>query len=190
MLPSPKLKHRSADMLNKIIGCVGCLTLGSRTALLLQVASCSVHHSGALLLEVRDGEFLDARLCSTCVASSSHLQQPDTEYEAAFQASRGPQEVDNFVKDGPEGFGNEYDDGGGGGDDGDDYMHQEAIDQHDDAMPGGLSCQVVSNAGLHCLCCRLYRCTLHNELKTLQAAHAEHVDGITIFLEQHGHIHC
>ena len=127
--------------MNRKPGCIGCLALGSRTALLLQIASCSVHHSGALLLEVRDGEFLDAHLCSTSVASNNHLQQPEPESGAAFQAGGGPQEGDDFAHDGPEAFGNDHDDGSGGGDDGDDYMHQEATDQHDKAMPGGHSMQ-------------------------------------------------
>lgn len=136
-------------MLNmcKTTVCVGCLSLDSKTALLLQIASCSVHHSGALLLEVRDGEFLDAHLCSISVASSNHLQQP----EAAFQASGEPQEGNDFVNDGPEGFGNEYDDDGGGGGDGDggdDYMHQDTVDQYDHGMPGGHLSTVIDNAAL------------------------------------------
>ena len=129
--------------------------------MLLQIASCSVHQSGALLLEVRDGEFLDAQLCSTSVASSNQLAQPDTESEAAFQASERPQEEYDLGVNGPEGFGNDYDDGGGGDDDADDYMHQEAADQHDNAMPGGHLCLVVGNADLEKLWCRLNDCTLH-----------------------------
>ena len=142
MLPKPTkalcCQHRCTDMLKlrRRSVCIGCFALDSRT---LQIASCSVHHSGALLLEVRDGEFLDAHLCSTSVASSNHLQQPEPEFEAAFQAGVRPQQGNDFVQNGSEAFGNDYDDGGGGGDDGDDYVHQEAADQHNNAMPGGQS---------------------------------------------------
>lgn len=146
----------------KRTACIGCRSLNSRTGLLLQIASCSVHHSGALLLEVRDGEFLDAHLCSTSVASSNHLQQPDPDSEAAFQASGAPQEGTDFMNEGPEGFGNEYDNcDGDGGDGGDDYMHQEAVDQHDDGMPGGHLSMVIDNAALQYMCCQLNHRTLH-----------------------------
>ena len=110
---------------------------------------------------MRDGEFLDAQLCSTSVASSNQLQQPDSEGDAAFQASERPQEEYDLCVNGPEGFGNDYDDGGGGDDDGYDYMHQESADQHDNAMPGGHPCLVVGNADLEKLWCQLNDCTLH-----------------------------
>ena len=102
----------------------------------LQIASCSVHHSGALLLEAQDGEFLDAQLCSSSVAASNHLQQPDTEplSEAAQQAIDTRQTGSDHAFDGPEGYSNEFDDGGGGNDDGDDYMHEEGFSH--EGMPG------------------------------------------------------
>lgn len=145
--------------------------------MLLQIARCSIHHSGALLLEARDGDFLDAQLCSTSIAASNHLQQPDPGSEAAPQAEGGPPAGDDCPSDGPEAFGNDYDgddDGGGGGDGGDEYMYQEAAEQHENAMPGGHSCLIGGIAPLQCLCCQLktymLQCSLHSAFFALQAA--------------------
>lgn len=130
--------------------------------MLLQIARCSIHHSGALLLEARDGEFLDAQLCSTSIAASNHLQQPQPGSEAAPQAEGGPPEGNDCPSDGPEAFGNDYDDGGGVYDGGDDHMYQETAEQHEDAMPGGhYSCLIGGTAALQCLCCQLNSYTLH-----------------------------
>ena len=95
--------------------------------LLLQIASCSVHYSGALLLEARDGEFLDEHLCSSSIAASSQTQQPQptadnhftTGNEAADAAQGNEHAADTY--DG-------YDDGGGCDDGfaGDDYMQEDA----------------------------------------------------------------
>ena len=123
-------------------------------SMLLQIARCSVHHSGALLLEGRDGEFLDAQLCSTSAAASNQLQQPDLGAEAAHPAMGETQEAQQFGHDGPGAFADDYDDGGGGGaDDGDEYMHQEAADQFHHDLPGRHNLAVTDSAALQGMCC-------------------------------------
>ncbi len=98
-----------------------------------------MHHSGALLLEARDGEFLDEQLCSSSVAASTHTQQPDQQLgpgtDACHDATDTAQAGDDFAYDGTEGYSNDVDDGGGG-DDGDDYMQQEPADLGSAGMPG------------------------------------------------------
>jgi hypothetical protein len=43
----------------------------------LQIGKLAIHHSGALLLESRDGQFLDENLCSTSAASTAcHYNLP------------------------------------------------------------------------------------------------------------------
>lgn len=149
--------------------------------MLLQIARCSIHHSGALLLEARDGEFLDAQLCSTSIAASNHLQQPDPGSEAAPQAEGGPPKGNDFPSDGPEAFGSVCDDDGGGGyDGGDDYMYQEAAEQHENNMPGGhYSCLIGGIAALLWFCYQfnsyMLHCTLHSAfMLCMQASSAEH----------------
>lgn len=149
-------------------------SLFQRDRMLLQIARCSVHHSGALLLEGRDGEFLDAQLCSTSVAASNQLQQPEAGSEAAHPALDGAQEGHDRGVDSLEAFENDYDDGGGGGaDDGDDYMHQEAGDQHDMNMPGQLYLAMTDchSAVQHHTVCKCVHCN------TCQMCSAIHVNG-------------
>ncbi|KAL3132422.1 hypothetical protein ABBQ32_008980 [Trebouxia sp. C0010 RCD-2024] len=101
-----------------------------------RISRCSVHHSGALLLEGRDGEFLDAQLCSTSTAASTQLQQPPAGSGPAHPAMDEAQQGQELGHDGPGSFEDDYNDGGGG-DDGDDYMHQEAADHHHTDLPDG-----------------------------------------------------
>jgi len=104
---------------------------------LLQIASCSMHHSGALLLEARDGEFLDEQLCCSNIAASTHLQQPDQQVRPMPEdASHDEMDTGNDEGyNGAEGCSHAFDDGGCG-DDGADYMQQEAADLDRAGMPG------------------------------------------------------
>ena len=96
-----------------------------QSELLLQIASCSVHYSGALLLEARDGEFLDEHLCSSSTAASTQTQQPQQLADDQFTA--GNEAAD--AAHGSEHAADAYDDDGGGCDDGlagGDYMQEDA----------------------------------------------------------------
>ena len=90
-----------------------------------------MHHSGALLLEARDGEFLDEQLCCSTSAPAAHSQQP---HEAAPPEVQNPLDGSSMAEaggvDGTEAYGNDFDDSGGGydGDDGDDSMPQAPDD--------------------------------------------------------------
>lgn len=98
--------------------------------MLLQIASCSVHYSGALLLEARDGEFLDKHLCSSSTAASTQTQQPNQLGDIDLAAGQEP--ADAAQSNDHEGSGGEtfdhYDDGGAGDGDfgGDDHMQDNA----------------------------------------------------------------
>ncbi len=104
---------------------------------LLQIASCSMHHSGALLLEARDGEFLDEQLCCSNIAASTHLQQPDQQVRPMPEGtSHDAMDTGSHEGyDGAEGCSHDFDDYGGG-DDGADYMQQESANQDHAGMPG------------------------------------------------------
>lgn len=107
----------------------------------LQIASCSLHHSGALLLEAHDGEHLDENLCSSSTAASTQMQhgQPEqlanshcaagTEHEASIQANDIDMTAAGHPIDYDDGVG--FDDDGGGVDD----MHEQ--DTH--SLQGGPS---------------------------------------------------
>ncbi len=104
---------------------------------LLQIASCSMHHSGALLLEARDGEFLDEQLCCSNIAASTHLQQPDQQVRP-MPEDASHDAMDTGIDegyDGAEGCSHDFDDCGGG-DDGADYMQQEAANLDHAGVPG------------------------------------------------------
>ena len=96
-----------------------------------------MHHSGALLLEARDGEFLDEQLCCSNIAASTHLQQPDQQVRPMPEdASHDAMDTCNDEGyDGAEGCSHDCDDCGGG-DDGADYMQQEAAHLDHAGMPG------------------------------------------------------
>ncbi len=96
-----------------------------------------MHHSGALLLEARDGEFLDEQLCCSNIAASMHLQQPDQQVRPVPEgASHDAMDTGNDEGyDGAEGCSHDFDDCGGG-DDGSDYMQQETADLDNAGMPG------------------------------------------------------
>ena len=107
------------------------------TGAVLQIASCSMHHSGALLLEARDGEFLDEQLCCSSIAASTYLQQPDQQAEQMRDAGHEAMDAGHSCGyDEAEGLGHGYDDGDGGADDGDDYMQQDPADLDAAGMPG------------------------------------------------------
>ncbi|KAA6428176.1 MAG: condensin-2 complex subunit H2 [Trebouxia sp. A1-2] len=101
-----------------------------------RIASCSMHHSGALLLEARDGEFLDEQLCYTNIAATTHLQQPDQQVRPMPEdASHDAMDTGNAEGyDGAEGCSHDFD-GCGDGDDGVDYMQQEAAHLDHAGMP-------------------------------------------------------
>ena len=112
----------------------------------LQIASCSMHHSGALLLEARDGEFLDEQLCCSTSAPAKDGQQPqEVSNHNASAAADGLSKVQAGQPDEADGFGFGCDDGGDGadwdgGDDGDDCM----LDVPDDLHQAGATGQLQS----------------------------------------------
>ncbi|DBA99076.1 hypothetical protein WJX77_009045 [Trebouxia sp. C0004] len=79
-----------------------------------RIASCSMHHSGALLLEARDGEFLDEQLCCSNIAASTHLQQPHQQVRAMPEdISHDAMDMGNAEGyDGAEGCSHDFDDCG------------------------------------------------------------------------------
>ena len=89
-----------------------------------------MHHSGALLLEARDGEFLDEQLCCSTSAPAAHSQQPHEAAPPEVQNPLGSSMAEAGGIDGTEAYGNDFDDSGGGydGDDGDDSMPQAPDD--------------------------------------------------------------
>ena len=93
-----------------------------------------MHHSGALLLEARDGAFLDAQLCSSSGAASNDLQLACTAHQTGNEPMEADQPGNNFAFSGQGEYSNDFDDGGGG--DGDDYMQHEPADLDHQVAPG------------------------------------------------------
>lgn len=119
-----------------------------------------MHHSGALLLEARDGEFLDEQLCCSSVAASTYLQHPDKQAEQMRDAGHEAMDTGHSCgSDEAEGLSHDYDDGAGGADDGDDYMHQDPADLDDAGMSRLLSYQFCGSTVLsYVACCEYMRC--------------------------------
>ena len=104
-----------------------------------------MHHSGALLLEACDGEFLDEQLRCSSIAASTHAQQPDqctgAGPHAHSNAMDEAQAGNDGKYDGPEAYSHNADDGAVGDDwavedAGDDYMQQQPTDLDHAGMPG------------------------------------------------------
>ena len=115
-----------------------------------------MHHSGALLLEARDGEFLDEQLCCSSIAASTYLQQPDQQAEQMQDAGHEAMDTGHSCGyDEAEGLSHGYDDGAGGADGGDDYMHQDPVDVDNAGMPGLLCYKACSSTVLSYVMCKL-----------------------------------
>ena len=121
--------------------------------MLLQIASCSMHRSGALLLEAQDGEFLDEHLCSSSASASTQMQyggQPTANEEAQQSVNIG-QGNDMGQHD----IHNDFDDGGDDFGGGDEYMHQTTPGDlqgrlfHAALLMPGQYCSVQCSAAAH-----------------------------------------
>lgn len=118
-----------------------------------------MHHSGALLLEARDGEFLDEQLCCSSVAASTCLQQPDQQAEQMRDAGHEAMDTGHsFGDDEAEGISHDYDDGAGGADNGDDYMQQDPADLDGAGVSGLLSNHFCGSTVLSHVVCELHWC--------------------------------
>lgn len=87
-----------------------------------------MHYSGALLLEARDGEFLDEHLCFSSTAASTQTQQPQQLADDQFTAGNKAADAAHGSEDAADTY-DGYDNDGGGCDDGlagDDYIQEDA----------------------------------------------------------------